>query len=47
MHEVGATHVLVDPMYYARLHPLFAKWAPTFVPAYDDGSRWAVLTFDR
>lgn len=44
--EVEATHVVIDPMYYAQLKPLFAKWAPAFRPIYDDGRQWAVLAFE-
>lgn len=43
MREVGATHVLLDPMYYARLRPLLSQWAETFEPVFDDHSRWAVF----
>jgi hypothetical protein len=45
MHTVGATHVLIDPMYYARLRPLFPQWASAFKAVFDDGQRWAVLEF--
>jgi hypothetical protein len=45
MKRVRATHVLIDPMYYARLRSLFPQWAPAFTPVFDDGHRWAVLEF--
>jgi hypothetical protein len=41
--EVGATHILLDPMYYARLRSYLSQWPDRFVPGYDDGSRWAVF----
>lgn len=40
--EVGASHVLIDPMYYARLRPVLTQWPEHFVRVYDDGGRWAV-----
>lgn len=45
MDAMGATHVLIDPMYYSRLRPLFPLWASRFKPVFDDGQRWAVLEF--
>lgn len=43
MRKVGATHALIDPMYYDRLHPLFSAWATQFDVLFDDGRRWAVV----
>lgn len=47
LREVGATHVVIDPMYYAQLRPLFEQWAPSFKAIYDDGRQWAVLEFTQ
>lgn len=47
MNEVGATHVLLDPMYYARLRGYLSQWPTIFSPIYDDGRRWAVFEFRK
>ncbi|HUO64166.1 MAG TPA: hypothetical protein VMT97_10705, partial [Terriglobales bacterium] len=44
--SVKATHVLVDPMTYAEMKPVLAKWPETFHLVYDDG-RWAVYEVRR
>ena len=38
---IGATHILLDPMYYDQVRSVLARWPEQFVPRYDDG-RWAV-----
>lgn len=43
MQKVGATHALIDPMYYDRLRPLFESWQPQLKVIFDDGSRWAIV----
>jgi hypothetical protein len=43
MRRLGATHALVDPMYYARLVPLLVTATDQFTRVYDDGARWAVF----
>jgi hypothetical protein len=45
MQEVAATHVLLDPMYYARLRQYLSQWSDRFVPVFDDSRRWAVFEF--
>lgn len=42
LHAVGATHVLVDPMYNAELVPLLSSWPGAFRKLYDAGG-WAVF----
>jgi len=39
---VGATHVLVDPMYHGTLAPLLSSWPGAFRKQYDAGG-WAVF----
>ena len=39
--RLGATHVILDPMYYARLKPELSRVPNLFRPLYDDG-QWAV-----
>jgi len=41
LRDVGATHVLVDPMYHDRLVPLLASWPRSFQLLYDSDG-WAV-----
>lgn len=43
MEKVGATHALIDPMYYDRLKPLFESWKPRLGVIFDDNSRWAIV----
>lgn len=43
MREVGASHVLIDPMYYARLQPLFPSWNQRLKSTFDDHTGWAIL----
>ena len=42
LRDVGATHVLVDPMYHARLVPLLGSWPRSFQLLYD-AEGWAVF----
>lgn len=42
MNAVGATHVLVDPMYHPTLEPLLSSWPAAFRKQYDAGN-WAVF----
>lgn len=42
LNSVGATHVLVDPMYHDSLSPLLSSWPGTFRRQYDAGG-WAVF----
>jgi hypothetical protein len=39
--RLGVTHVILDPMYYARLKPVLSRAPDRFRSVYDDG-QWAV-----
>lgn len=43
LRNAGATHVLIDPKYYASIQPLVRRWPEHFRVLYDDGRRWAVF----
>jgi len=42
LNALKITHVLVDPMYYADLKAVLARWPDHFHTVYDDGA-WAVV----